>query len=269
MDLPTPLAADPVHQRATELDALGAIISWDGRDKLAAILTHQDVATLRHLARAGMGDNTLRALTSDLGYLEAWCRAATQAPLPWPASEALVLKFIAHHLFDPAHRETDKSHGMPDDVRQALSDQRLLRKPGPHAPATVQRRLSSWSTLHQWRNLKSPITAPAARKAMGLASRASTRPRTRKSRTALTRNILDRIAATCRGDRLCDVRDSALLWLAFVPAGYYASGSPFGLILVGFGQRLVVFERAFSSSVSGARVRARCGSRKTLRTRYR
>ncbi|MGZ2488333.1 hypothetical protein ACVITL_006918 [Rhizobium pisi] len=32
----------------------------------------QDVETLRDLVNAGMGDNTLRALTSDLAYLRAW-----------------------------------------------------------------------------------------------------------------------------------------------------------------------------------------------------
>jgi hypothetical protein len=31
---------------------------------------------LKHLAEKGMGENTLRALTSDLGYLEAWAQAA-------------------------------------------------------------------------------------------------------------------------------------------------------------------------------------------------
>ena len=31
----------------------------------------QNVETLEHLVNEGMGDNTLRALTSDLGYLEA------------------------------------------------------------------------------------------------------------------------------------------------------------------------------------------------------
>jgi len=36
------------------------------------------------LAGEGMGENTLRALASDLGYVEAWCRLATAAPLPWP-----------------------------------------------------------------------------------------------------------------------------------------------------------------------------------------
>ena len=72
-----PSLSDPEHRRAGELDALSAILSWEGRDKLATILTDEDVATLKHLAEAGMGENTLRALTSDLGYLEAWALAAT------------------------------------------------------------------------------------------------------------------------------------------------------------------------------------------------
>jgi hypothetical protein len=52
------------------------------RDQLATRLTDDDVATLKHLAREGMGANTLRALASDLGYLEAWCELATGAPCP-------------------------------------------------------------------------------------------------------------------------------------------------------------------------------------------
>jgi hypothetical protein len=43
-----------------------------------------------------------RALASDVAYLEAWALAATGGPLPWPASESLILKFVAHHLWDPA-----------------------------------------------------------------------------------------------------------------------------------------------------------------------
>ena len=45
-------------------------------------------ATLKHLAREGMGENSLRALASDLAYLEAWARVATGAALPWPARKA-------------------------------------------------------------------------------------------------------------------------------------------------------------------------------------
>lgn len=52
------------------------------RDQLATLLTDDDVATLKHLAKEGMGANTLRALASDLGYLEAWCELANGSPCP-------------------------------------------------------------------------------------------------------------------------------------------------------------------------------------------
>lgn len=71
-----------VLRRAEDLDALDAILPYDRRDQLAELLTDEDVATLKHLAREGMGENTLRALASDLGYLESWCRLATGSPLP-------------------------------------------------------------------------------------------------------------------------------------------------------------------------------------------
>jgi hypothetical protein len=53
-----------------------------GRDQLAELLTDEDVATLKHLASEGMGDNTMRALASDLAYLEAWCVLAPALPSP-------------------------------------------------------------------------------------------------------------------------------------------------------------------------------------------
>ena len=60
-----------VLKRAEELDALDSILPFDRRDQLAELLTDDDVATLKHLASEGMGDNTMRALASDLAYLEA------------------------------------------------------------------------------------------------------------------------------------------------------------------------------------------------------
>ena len=70
----------PETRRALQLDALAAILPMDRRDRLAQILTDDDVATLKHLAREGMGENSLRALASDLAYLEAWAQAATRGP---------------------------------------------------------------------------------------------------------------------------------------------------------------------------------------------
>ena len=100
---PISTSAD-VLRRAEALDALDAVLPFDRREFLAGILSDDDVETLRHLARQGIGENSMRALASDLAYLEAWCRAATADPLPWPAPEALLLKFLAHHLWDPARR---------------------------------------------------------------------------------------------------------------------------------------------------------------------
>ncbi|MBB3396129.1 hypothetical protein FHT71_002805 [Rhizobium sp. BK060] len=121
-----------VERRAEELDTIAAVLPLERRDELAELLTDQDVETLRHLVNRGMGDNTLRALTSDLAYLEAWGMAATGRALPWPAPEALLLKFVAHHLWGPVERAEDPNHGMPADVETELRAKGLLRVDGPH-----------------------------------------------------------------------------------------------------------------------------------------
>jgi hypothetical protein len=179
-EAPSPaLPRDPLTRRALELDALAAILTMDRRDRLAGILTDEDVATLKHLAKEGMGENSLRALACDLAYLEAWARwRRPEPPLPWPAPEALALKFVAHHLWDPARRDTDPVHGMPAEIAARLNAEGLLRADGPHAPATVRRRLSSWATLHHWKGAAGPFRSPALRSAIRLAVRATARRRT-------------------------------------------------------------------------------------------
>ncbi|TIV04760.1 MAG: integrase [Mesorhizobium sp.] len=216
--LPKPVP-DRKLRRAEALDALDSVLPFDRRDFLAEILTDDDVATLRHLANEGIGENSLRALASDLGYLEAWCLAATGFALPWPAPEALLIKFVAHHLWDPVRREADPAHGMPEDVAVALKLAKLLRVDGPHAPNTVRRRLSSWSTLTKWRGLVGNFSAPGLHSAIKLAVRASARPRGRKSKKAVTADILTALVKACGGDRLVDVRDRAILITAFASGG--------------------------------------------------
>ncbi|PZN95489.1 MAG: integrase [Hyphomicrobiales bacterium] len=210
---------DSETSRALQLDALSGILPMDRRDKLATLLTDDDVETLRHLAREGMGENSLRALASDLAYLEAWSQAATGSALLWPAPEGLVLKFVAHHLWDPARRTEDSLHGMPADVDEALRDGDHLRSEGPHASSTVKRRLAHWATLHRWKGLESPLGTPAIRTSVRLAVRASAKPRRRKSKRAVTRDILDRLIATCQTDCLADTRDLAILLVAFASGG--------------------------------------------------
>lgn len=150
-----------VNRRAGELDTIAAVLPLERRDELAELLTDQDIETLRHLVNQGMGGNTLRALTSDLAYLQAWSLAATGASLPWPAPEAMLLKFVAHHLWQPDQRDIDPRHGMPAGVEQSLREQRFFRCSGPHAPDTVRRRLASWSTLTKWRGLTAVFSSRA------------------------------------------------------------------------------------------------------------
>jgi integrase len=166
-----------------------------------------------------MGENTLRALTSDLAYLQAWSLAATGRSLTWPAPEALLLKFVAHHLWDPEKRLQDPDHGMPLDVEDKLRLQGLLRSIGPHAPDTVRRRLATWSTLTKWRGLDGFFGSPALKSAIRLAVRARPRPRKRKSAKAVTGDILSRLIATCTTGSLRDIRDSAILMVAFASGG--------------------------------------------------
>jgi integrase len=208
-----------VQRRSEELDTIAAVLPMERRDELAELLTDQDVETLRHLVNQGMGDNTLRALTSDLAYLEAWGLAATGRSLPWPAPEALLLKFVAHHLWSPQHRETDPDHGMPAAVDDNLRRQGFLRSTGPHAPATVRRRLANWSTLTKWRGLDGAFASPALKSAIRLAVRAVPRTRRRKSAKAVTDDVLAKLLATCATDSLRDLRDRAILMVAFASGG--------------------------------------------------
>jgi hypothetical protein len=110
-----------------------------------------------------MGENRLRALASDLAYLETLADAAIGQPLSWTATEALGLEFVTHHLWDPAKRVSDPRHGMHADIGESLRAEGLLRCDGPHVRYTVMQRLASWSTLHRWKGIEGPFAAPSLR----------------------------------------------------------------------------------------------------------
>ncbi|KAB2684302.1 site-specific integrase [Brucella pseudogrignonensis] len=208
-----------IEKRTEILDTIAAVLPLNRRDRLVGLLTDQDTETLRHLVNEGMGENTLRALTSDLAYLEAWSMAATGSPLPFPAPEALLLKFVAHHLWRPQQREIEPDHGMPANVETDLRRGGFLRVSGPHSPATVRRRLANWSTLTRWRGLEGAFSSPSVKSAIRLAVRALNRPRSRKSAHAITGDILGKLLATCSGGDLIALRDRAILMLAFASGG--------------------------------------------------
>ncbi len=69
----------------------------------------------------------------------------------------LVRRFIAHHLWDPEERRRHPDHGMPAPVEAALRASGHPRAAGPHMPATVRRRISTWRSLCKWRDLVDPF----------------------------------------------------------------------------------------------------------------
>lgn len=178
------------RESADRLGELISVVSLDRQEVVEALLTDDDLATLKHLARKGTPENSLRALTSDLAALEAWSQAATGRPLPWPAPEALVLKFVTHHLYDPVERERNSAHGMPAAVEVELKGRGLLRCSGPQAPSTVRRWLSSWATLHRLHGLQGPLATPTVREAVKRAAKACERPPAHKSKRAVVRDVL-------------------------------------------------------------------------------
>ena len=117
---PPPLAVDPETRRAHQLDALAAVLPMDRRDRLAQLLTDDDVETLKHLARRGMGENTLRALASDLAYLEAWAVRGDRRSPALAGGRGDPLEVRGHHL-NPAKREAQRKHGMPQNVAEKSS----------------------------------------------------------------------------------------------------------------------------------------------------
>jgi integrase len=198
------------------------VLPLGSRDRLAELLSDGEIETLRHLAREGMGAKTLRAMASVLAYLKAWSLAASGGPLPWPAPEGLVLCFIAT---PPAGPMISRTACLMLSKRRYARVGRL-RAGGPHLPSTVRRRLALLSTFHRWLGLQGPFSSPNPRAALRLAARAARRPRGRKGMRSLTRDVLERLIATCSKGTLADKHDAASCSSPLPPAAAAARRSP-------------------------------------------
>lgn len=165
-----------------------------------------------------MGGNTLRALASDLGYLEG-CNLATGFPLPWPAPESLLLKFVAHHLWDPVKRariRTTACRGRGGRV--ARSSPAGSKKPpcSQHDAPTADELVDPDPLAGLTRVLRRPLAQirVAARSAR---ERATTT--TRKQEGGHGATFWPKLLQACGGERLVDLRDRALLLAAFASGG--------------------------------------------------
>jgi integrase len=127
----------------------------------------------------------------------------------WPVPVEIIARFIAEHL-----------EGLDPDVDQDLVDRGVKTHLGIHSISTVDRRVSSLSTIHRMRGLPNPCADPVIIKLMSKSRKASARrgykPRKKK---AVVKELLDQMIATCASDRLIDVRDRALLLFGWSSGG--------------------------------------------------
>ncbi len=205
--------------RAEKLDALDAIFPFQRRDQLALLLSDEDAAILRKLSDEGGKPNTLRAVAADLAYIQAWCRATTDAPLPWPAPQDLLLTFVSHHLRQPSSDTAGAREAMPVYVEEQLRGKKLIKGAAQHAPGTVRRRLASWSLITKCRGLSGAFDGAAVKGKLKLAIAPADKSQLKMSATAITPEILKRLLKTCTKGDLVDLRDRALLSLAAAVGG--------------------------------------------------
>jgi hypothetical protein len=127
------------------------------------------------------------------------------------------LKFVAHHLWDPAKRVNDTRHGCLRTSARARGGG-LSRCDGPRAPNTVRQRLASWriAPLERHRGtVRRPESALSA--AIGRSRAAAARTQEQAGRHPGCPGSADR---NPRDDQSqADLRDLAILLLAFASAG--------------------------------------------------
>ena len=131
------------------------------------------------LAKGALSDNTERAYRADTAVFNRWC--AEQGREPLPASPETVAAFI-------------------DEMAEN------------HRPATIRRYIAALTKLHTAAGLPSPARSEIVRLAIKRMNRS--RGTRQEQATALTRDVIDRIIASC-GDSLIDLRNIALVSLAY------------------------------------------------------
>ena len=204
-DNPAPQGALPVGVTLpVPLDPSGDLVPLPS----AYALSIDEMDALVDKLDTSIPENSRRAIKSDMRYLNAWCEAATGHPLPWPAPEDLVWKYMLHHTGD-----------MPGSVEKELIRRGVKRKAGAHVATTVERRLHSWKRVHEEiRNLPCVLSDDRVRSKVRSLIRGLEHVPDYKSPKPIDMEVLDRLLATCDGS-LRGTRDRAMLHFAFDSGG--------------------------------------------------
>jgi hypothetical protein len=191
--------------------------SWHLRDTLAhrpALPADEEPPRLGHplAPRAA----TTRARAGDLAYFWAWAAEELALARTYPVPYAVISRFISDHL-----------RGLPPATEAALlarCRQKLpggKARPGPHSPATIERRLVSLSLAHRRAGVPDPYSRPVVRRLLARACRTLHREASPGKRPAAG-EVLDALLATC-DESLAGRRDRALLLFGAAAGGLHRS----------------------------------------------
>ncbi|HLX08945.1 MAG TPA: tyrosine-type recombinase/integrase [Thermoanaerobaculia bacterium] len=208
---PTP-GAEIARQRSAV--AAGEAIFSTSDAAPPVLLSQATAEKVRAILVAGTSPATARAHAGDVAYFWAWAGAELGLAERYPVSPAALVQFVADHL-----------EGLPPATEAALRE-RAARglpggktKPGPHALATIRRRLGSLSKAHQLAGVANPCQRAELRELLARAGRREARnPGAPRRKRAATREVLDALLATC-DETLAGIRDRALLLFAWGSGG--------------------------------------------------
>jgi len=185
----------------------GSLVASEG-------LSENERQTLNNIFDASLSYNTRKALVSDLRYLSLWYAAVCDRPLEWPADKDTVYAFIAHHMF-----VDDDAPGMPETVEKSLRASRVLKGNLPVAPSSFRRRINSWVKVHRLKQIVFPDDKGRIKIMIDAACNASGRLVERKSALPVTREVLDVTLSKIGRFTARDLRDRAMLSLAYASGG--------------------------------------------------
>jgi integrase len=181
-------------------------------------LHSQAESSVRTLLKQGESVNTTRSYAGALRYWAAWFRLRYRCALALPVPTPAVLQFLVDHV----ERRTEDGglvHDLPAPIDEALVAGGFKGALGVPALNTVLHRLSVLSKAHQMRECINPARDPTVQELVKRIRRGyAARGAGPVSKTALTRNPLEAMAATCT-DGLIGLRDRALLLFTFSSGG--------------------------------------------------
>lgn len=194
-----------------------------------AISLEDQLASLRELAIAGGSENTERSYTTAMTYWASWFEARFR--MPFPEHQPLDVHVIQQFILDHFQRLADGKliHDLPLEVDTRLVAQGIKRKLGPLKFSTVRHRIVVLSVFNRKKRFDAnPVLAPSVQEtltnvARSIAKRLGDAEETAdlapRQMAAMELYHLERILETCDGDDLRDVRDRAILSVAWNSGG--------------------------------------------------